>query len=158
MAKLQLSQRAKIEVEEDGKITRTFSVNFKKLTRKESKKLGKDNEDVMDTFNKAQSLVKRAEVLEAKIEALKGSDKKEEIIKVANKLETLYDDQDALEDKFEKIGGVDKLLEASNLSYHASVTGKDKEALAEFAENESSYSEVLQAIDKDIKDKIAKHR
>ncbi len=158
MAKLQLSSKVKVDIEEDGKITRTFSVNFKKLTRKESKKLGKENEEIMESFSKAQSLVKRAEVLEAKMEALKGSNNDNELIKVANKLEAIYNEQDGLEDTFEVLGGLDKLLEASKLTYDASVSGKDKEALAEFAENESEYSIVLQAIDEDLKDKMGKPR
>jgi type II secretory pathway component HofQ len=103
-------------------------------------------------FTDAQSLAKKAEVLESKVAALKELGKSDQLLEATSKLEYIYNNQDDLESKFEELGGFDKLLEASKISYDTSVGGKDKEALAEFAENESSYSDVMDAIRQDIKD------
>lgn len=152
MAKIQLSHNAKLEIEDDGNIIKTFSVTFKEPTKKEKKKLGKGHEEIIKVFTDAQSLAKKAEVLESKVAALKELGKSDQLLEATSKLEYIYNNQDDLESKFEELGGFDKLLEASKISYDTSVGGKDKEALAEFAENESSYSDVMDAIRQDIKD------
>lgn len=156
MAKIQLSHKAKVEIEDDGKIVKSFSVTFREPTQKEKKKLGKGHEEIIKVFTDAQALAKKAEVLESKVSALKELDNSEQLLKATNKLEEIYDKQDAIEDMFEELGGFEKLFEASKLSYDNSVGGKDKEALAEFAEEESSYSDVLEAIKQDIKESKGK--
>lgn len=156
MSKIKLSIKAKIEIEDNGKVVKTFNVNFKELTRKQQKNLGKDNKEILEVFGKSQSLAKKAEALENKMHTLKDKDDKPGLLTVSNKLEVIYDEQDSLEEKFEALGGIDKLYDASKLTYDATVSGKDKASLAEFAENDSEYGVVLQALRDDVKEQKGK--
>lgn len=155
--KIKLSQSATIEIEDNGKVIKTFNVTFREPTRKELKKLGKDDKEIIEVFSKSKSLTDRASVLESKIQALsKMGTNSDKLFKATEKLEKIYDDQDELEEKFEKLGGIDKLFEASKRTFEKFVSGKDKEALAIFTEESSEYSTVLDAIKKDISDNQGK--
>lgn len=158
MAKLIPSIKTKIEVEnENGKVTKTFHVTFKELTRKENKKLGKNNEEILKVFTGSRSLIEKAVTLKAKLTALQEEEGNGlEVIKVADKLESIYDEQDKYEEEFEKLGGMDKLFEASKLVYEASVGGKDKDALAEFTEIESEFSDIIDLLRKDAQSERGK--
>ena len=149
MAKISLGTKVKLDFTDEGKVFKTFNVTYRELGRKQTKSIGKENKDIMDVFTKGQSLVKRSEVLEAKVAALKELNKADDLLSTTNKLDTLYDEQDVIEEKFEELGGIDKLLEASKLTYDLAVGGKDKDILSEFAETESEYSTVLNALKED---------
>jgi hypothetical protein len=134
MATLSLSNKVKLDIKEDGKVIKTFNVTYRELTRKQSKKLGKDNKEILDIAQKGASLESRISVLSTKMKALEELGRSEEVVKVANTLDTLMSQRDEMEDKYEELGGIDKLTEAAEVSFNLSVGGKDKEALREFTD------------------------
>ncbi|MDM5264679.1 hypothetical protein PF327_10780 [Sulfurovum sp. XTW-4] len=159
MAKIQPSLKLKLDIlDEDGKVTKTFNVTYRDLNKRELRKVGESNKEIMDLFSKAKTLASSADTLNKKIEALKDEGDSNGVIKTAEKLEKIYKDQDAIDAKFEELGGYDKLLEASKATFEIAVGGSDKEALAEFAENELDYGQVLDALAEDAKDSRGKQR
>ena len=157
MAKLNLSTKVTLDITDNGKKIDSFEVTYRKPTRKQEKKIGADNKEIIEVFQKGLNLIKRTEVLESKVEALKELGKNEELLKAVNKLETLYKQQSEYDDKFEELGGADKLMEASKLQFNIAVGGKDKDRLAEWIEDNAEYAEVLDTIAKDALEQQGKH-
>ena len=153
MAKIQLSTAVTLEITDNGKVVDTFKVTHREPSKKQQRKLGKENKDMPDLFKLSQKLDRRIEVSESKVDALQELGNPKDTLKEINKLELIYIEKDKVEDKFDALGGYDKFLEISQLSFDMQVGGKDKERLAEFIEENSDYGSVLEAIAVDAKAK-----
>ena len=156
MASLALSTSVKLDITENGKVTKTFNVSFKELTRKQTKKLGKDNKAILDITQTGAGIENRISILRSKMAALEELNKSQEVVKVANILDDLMTRKEDLEEQYETLGGIDKLTEAAEASFDLQVSGKDKEALREFIEENSDYTSVLDVIRKDALEKSGK--
>ncbi|MCK5744478.1 MAG: hypothetical protein KAH30_07040 [Caldisericia bacterium] len=156
MAKIQLSTIVKLDISEDGKITRSFSVTFREPSKKQQKEIGKENKTILDLFKVSQKLERRIEATEAKVEALKSMDKATELLSTAKKLDDLYSQIDEVETQFDSLGGYDQMMEASKLSFEKAIGGKDKEDLRVFIDEFSDYTTILNAISNDAKEQRGK--
>jgi len=157
MAKLKLSTKVTLEIEdENGKAIEKFDVTYRELSNKLQKKVGKDNEVIIEVFNKGQKIGKRINALEAKLQALREMEKTKEISTTANELTALYKKVEPLDIKFDELGGFDKMREASKITFDLCVGGKDKETLIDFIEENSDFAEVLEELAKDAKEQKGK--
>jgi len=153
MAKLQLSNRVTLDIEDNGKVIKTFKVNLRELTKKEERTLSNKNKKVFDLYNKSTKLEKRLSVFEDKIEAYKELEQFEKVLKETTKLEKLYAEQDEIEAEFEKLGGLDTLTEASKETFDITVSGDEKEGLREWIEGNNDYATILALLKEDAKEK-----
>ncbi len=154
MAKINLSTKVKLDITDEGKVVKSFDITYREPSKKEQKKLGKDNQDILDMFKQSQKLDKRIEIAKSKqfaLEQMKGKGK--ELLNNVNDLEKLYKEKDGIDDRFEALGGFEKLLEASKETFYASIGGKDFDALCSFIEENGDYSDYLEAIAEDAKAK-----
>ena len=153
MAIVSLATAVKLQIKDNGKVVKTFNVTYKEPSKKQQKQLGKENKEILDLFKKNQKFDRHINVLLSKQEVLAGMSKDKELLIVLEELEALYAKKDVLEESFEELGGFDKMLEASEETFKISVKGKDIKDLTAFIEDNGDYSEYLEAISEDAKEK-----
>jgi len=153
MANINLGVKVTLDIKDEDKIVKSFEVVYREASKKQQKKLGKENKEVLDLFKKNQNLDRRVKVLEDKQEVLKALGEDKALLGVIKELEKLYNAKDEVEDEFETLGGFDKLSEASEETFKIAVTGKDSKELIAFIEENGDYSDYLEAIVKDVEDK-----
>jgi len=153
MAKLQLSTKVELNITEDGKVIKTFSVTFRDLTKKQERALTDKNKEIFNLYSKSTRVAKKVTLLEDEIEAFKGLEKFEKVITSTKTLKGLYAEQDILEEKFEELGGIDVLSEAAGEKFSLAIGGKDKDDLATWTEENADYAVVLELLEEDAKAK-----
>jgi len=70
MAEINLRNKVKIEVKDDGKVIKSFDVTFREMTRKEKRKADKKTKAVEELYIELEKLTRRAAALENKIVAV----------------------------------------------------------------------------------------
>ena len=153
MAKLQLKTEVSLNIEENGKVVKTFTVEYKALSNKQERSLGKQNKEVFALYGKSTKLEKRISLLENEIEAYKELDNFDKVVSVTNTLKKLYTKQEDLEDKFESLGGIDVLTEAAKSKFNLAISGADLEELAKWIDDNSDYATILDLFEQDVQAK-----
>jgi len=155
MAKIQLSHKVKLQIEDDG--VKEYSVTFRKLKKKEAKALGAESEEIINIVSDAKKVEEQIEMLKTKIESLSALGKNDEVIKTSDRLEKLYKKRDAMDDRFNELGGMEAFEDAAKKTLELSLGGDDKESLLEVSE-EIGYSTVLTALQEELNEKQGKSR
>jgi len=157
MAKIQLSSKVTLRIEDsEGVELKSFNVTFRELTKKEIRKMTKEQKEMMELMQESSSLGRRILALETKVEAL---DKDKDIVSATNKLEKLYDQADELEEKAKSFGE-DEADRIATSNYNKMVGGEDSEALFEYIQDDNTpidVSDALEALREDVKVKRGKH-
>lgn len=155
MAKIRLAIKIKVDFDDEGKIVKSFDITYKELNRKQQKQLGKDNKEILDLFTKNEREMKKINVYEAEVEALRELGESSKMLEGTAKLKKLYAENEKANERFEVLGGVDKLLDASKTTFDLSIHGKDKKAFSDFIEENSDFTTALASVKKDA-DEIKK--
>ena len=147
---IKLSVKVPVLFTEDGKEVAKFEVTYRDVSRKDKKKFGKENEEILELSQKLFSSLRRSQALEERKNALVSIGDDKEVADVSKKFLTAMDKLEKIQDRFTELGGEDKLSEAAEMSFDRSIGGKDKDALRVFIEENSDYPEVLEAIRGDV--------
>jgi len=147
---IKLSVKVPVVFLEDKEEVAKFEVTYRDVSRKDKRKFGKENEEIMELSQKLFSSLRRSQTLEERKDALVAIGSHEKIAEASSKFLTALDKLEKIQDRFAELGGEEKLSEAAELSFDRAIGGKDKEALKVFIEENSDYPDVLESIRADV--------